>query len=168
MHSLFMKRIFFVILFFSLIFLFTVPVQTLTIRSMDGKTLFTFPVTNKSSFVLGFIHSVEKTPVESEYRVLSGKIRQWEERFISQNAGLPTEAPQNGRFIMDRKWMILRGGGLVARNIRYRVGNDLLGRNRLLLPDGSELALYEDFPGDILVFSAETTDFLRHGISRVF
>ncbi len=118
--------------------------------------------------MLSFIHSVEKTPVESEFRVLSGKVRQWEERFLSHNAGLPTEAPPNGRFIMDKDWMILRGGGLAVQSIRYRVGNEQFGRNYMVLPDGAKILLFEEYPGRILFFSAESTSFLNYLFSQVF
>jgi len=106
--------------------------------------------------------------VESEFRVLSGKVRQWEERFLSHNAGLPTEAPPNGRFVMDTEWMILRGGGLAVRSFRYRVGNEQYGRNFMVLPDGSKILLFEEYPGRILLFSAEATSLLKHLVSRVF
>ena len=154
--------------FFSLLFLLCVPVESLSIRSSDGSSLLVFPVVPGDSFILSFIHSVEKTPVESEFRVLSGKVRQWEERFLSHNAGLPTQAPPNGRFIMDRDWMILRGGGLAVQSFRYRVGNEQFGRNFMVLPDGVKKILFEEYPGRVLIFSAESTSLLKYLVSRVF
>ena len=162
------KRAFSFFAFFSLTFLLCVPVESLTVRSSDGSSISVCPVAPGDSFMLSFIHSVEKTPVESEFRVLSGKVRQWEERFLSHNAGLPTEAPPNGRFIMDKDWMILRGGGLAVQSIRYRVGNEQFGRNYMVLPDGAKILLFEEYPGRILFFSAESTSFLNYLFSQVF
>ena len=150
------------------LFILTVPVYTITIFAIGNSALFNIPVGSGESFVLRFIHSVERTPVESEYRVASKKIVHWEERFVSHNAGLPTEAPRNGRFIMERDWMILRGVGLSTRSIRYRVGDDELGRNLLYLPDGTEILLFEEYPRQILYFSAGTTNILINFINRVF
>ena len=168
MLDAFLKRCFFFMAFFSLLFLLCVPVESLSIRSSDGSSLLVFPVAPGDSFILNFIHSVEKTPVESEFRVLSGKVRQWEERFLSHNAGLPTQAPPNGRFIMDMEWMILRGGGLAVQSFRYRVGNEQFGRNFMVLPDGSKKILFEEYPGRVLIFSAESTSLLKYLVSRVF
>ncbi len=162
------KRCFLLLAFFSLIFLLCVPVESLSIRFSDGSSFLVLPVAPGDSFLLSFIHSVEKSPVESEFRVLSGKVRQWEERFLSHNAGLPTEAPPNGRFVMDTEWMILRGGGLAVRSFRYRVGNEQYGRNFMVLPDGTKILLFEEYPGCILLFSAEATSLLKHLVSRVF
>ena len=162
------KRIFPLLAFLSFIFLFSVPVESLAIRSSDGSLIRACPVAPGNSFMLSFIHSVEKTPVESEFRVLSGKVRQWEERFLSHNAGLPTEAPPNGRFIMEKKWMVLRGGGLAVKSFRYRVGNGQFGRNFMVLPDGTKIVLFEEYSGRALLFSAESTSLLKHLVSRVF
>lgn len=162
------KFCFFLVAFFSFFYFLCVPVSVLKIHSSDGKAIIESPVAPGDSFVLGFIHSVEQTPVESEFRVLTGKVRQWEERFVSHNAGLPTEAPPNGKFIMDSEWMILRGGGLAVQSFRYRVGNEHFGRNFMILPDGSEISLYNEYPGRLLFFSSELTFFMKYLIDRVF
>ena len=154
--------------FLASLFILTVPVYTLNIFDIGNSAPFTVPIGSGESFVLRFIHSVERTPVESEYRIASEKIVHWEERFVSHNAGLPTEAPRNGSFILEREWMILRGVGLSARSIRYRVGDDELGRNLLYLPDGTEILLFEEYPRQILCFSAGTTNILISFINRFF
>jgi hypothetical protein len=160
--------VFLLFAFFSLVFLITVPVQCLVIRSSDGRFITGSPLNSRESFILEYIHSVEKTPVQSEYRVLSGKIRQWEERFLSHNAGLPTEAFHHGRFVMHRKWMILRGGGIAVERLRYRVGDEEFGKNRLFLPGGSPVRLFETHPRQVLEFSAETTSLPMCFLSRFF
>ncbi len=78
--------------------------------SIDGgETVFSAPVPEGWAFTSRIVHSLEKTPVEDEYRVVSGQIWQWEERFQSNNAGLPTEVPSNGRFVSSPGWFIIRG-----------------------------------------------------------
>ncbi len=146
----------------ALFYFFAVPMNFLTITSSGGTILYDAPVGGGESFILRFIHSVERTPIESEYRVVTGKIVHWEERFLSHNAGLPTEPPRNGRFIMAENWMILRGGGPSAGSFRYRVGNEELGRNLLFLPNGSEVLLYVDCKHDLLLFRAELSCLFEH------
>ena len=72
------------------------PVNVISICTDGGEAVFSAPVPEGWAFTSRMIHSLEKTPVEDEYRVVSGRIWQWEERFQSNNAGLPTEVPVNG------------------------------------------------------------------------
>ena len=136
-----------------LVFSAAVPLPVLVLRDSSGKTLHRFYLSPGDSFTLRFIHSVEKTPVEDEYRGVNGRIRLWEERTVSHNAGLPTEAPRNGRFIMGQSWMHVRGGGYSFPLVRYRVGNGSLGRNLLLLPGGGIMNLFEKYPLSVIEFS---------------
>lgn len=154
------------ILFFSVVFISAIPYQVLVLASPAGERLYELPIGAGDGFVLRFIHSVERTPVESEYRVLSGRIWQFEERIVSHNAGLPTEALPNARFLMTREWMIIRGGGFTASEIRYRTGDENLGRNEFFPPGGERIALYEIHPRQVLVFSADMTTTLARLFSR--
>ena len=93
------------IFLFSVVFILAVPYQILVLASPAGERFCELQIGTGDGFVLRFIHSVERTPVESEYRVLSGRIWQFEERIVSHNAGLPTEALPNAGFLMTREWM---------------------------------------------------------------
>ena len=84
--------------------------------------------------------------------VVCGKIWIWEERVQSHNAGLPTEAPRNGRFLMDPPWMVIRGGHRALPELRYRVGTSRLGVNRLQVPPREEWELYRLLPLRVLCF----------------
>jgi hypothetical protein len=99
--------------------------------------------------------------------VAGGRIRQWEERVRSHNAGLPAEAPLNGRFIPGKDWMAVRGGGASFISIRYRVGDSCSGRNMLII-DGEEIELFRLYPGRILLIRAEKMSFAGRLLSRLF
>ncbi len=136
-----------------LVYSAAVSLPALVLRDSSGKILQSFYLSPGDFFTLRYIHSVEKTPVEDEYRSVGGRIRLWEERTVSHNAGLPTEAPPNGRFIMGKNWMHVRGGGASFPFFRYRVGNEILGRNILLLSGGKKLDLFEKYPLSVIEFS---------------
>lgn len=130
-----------------------IPLPALILRSSSGSILERFYISPGDSFTLRFIHSVEQTPVEDEYRGVGGRIRLWEERTVSHNAGLPSEAPRNGRFIMGKDWMHVRGGGCSYQLVRYRVGNENLGKNILIVSGGKKIDLFEKYPLSVIEFS---------------
>ncbi|NLB83620.1 MAG: DUF1850 domain-containing protein [Synergistaceae bacterium] len=130
-----------------------IPFPALILRDSSGTLLYKFYISPGDPFTLRFIHSVENTPVEDEYRGVGGRIRLWEERTVSHNAGLPTEAPRNGRFIMGPDWMHVRGGGQSLALLRYRVGNAHLGRNTLTFSKKNEISLFEKHPLSVIEFS---------------
>ena len=136
-----------------LVYSAAIPLPALILRDSSGSLLYKFYISPGDSFTLWYIHSVEKTPVEDEYRGVGGLIRLWEERTVSHNAGLPTEASRNGRFIMGKDWMHVRGGGYSFPLVRYRVGNETLGRNTLILAGGKKIDLFEKYPLSVIEFS---------------
>lgn len=137
------------------VFFLTVQVPFLVVHNRSGTLFYKRPIGVGDIFVLRYIHSVEQTPVEDEYRISGGKIWQWEERIRSHNAGLPTEAPLNGRFISGHEWMHVRGGRSTFPNFRYRVGNDFLGKNVLIVSHTRVFPLYQMVPGSLIFFSVE-------------
>ncbi len=167
MKKPFFKRILVVFFLLFLLCILTAPSYFLEVSRDSGEEVFARAVPPGFPFVLRFIHSVEQTPVEGEYRVVGGLIRQWEERIRSHNAGLPAEAPRNGRFLPGKEWMTLQGGRAVFPSIRYRVGSSFLGRNSLFL-DGREIELYRLFPDSVLLFRAETASIAGRLLSRLF
>lgn len=130
-----------------------IPLPALILRDSSGSILYKFYISPGDSFTLRFIHSVEQTPVEDEYRGVGGRIRLWEERTVSHNAGLPSEAPRNGRFIMGPDWMHVRGGGQSLPILRYRVGNEKFGRNILIFSEKNKISLFEKHPLSVIEFS---------------
>ena len=167
MKKPFFKRILVVFFLLFLLCILTAPSYFLEVSRDSGEEVFARAVPPGFPFVLRFIHSVEQTPVEGEYRVVGGLIRQWEERIRSHNAGLPAEAPGNGRFLQGKDWMTVQGGRAVFSSIRYRVGNCLLGRNSLFL-GGEEIKLYRLYPDSVLLFRAETASFAMRFLSGLF
>ncbi len=67
------------------------PVYVLSVSRRDGETVFRRIVSPSTPIVFGYIHSVERTPVEDELRAAGGRFWQWEVRVRSHNAGLPSE-----------------------------------------------------------------------------
>ncbi|NLA90917.1 MAG: DUF1850 domain-containing protein [Synergistaceae bacterium] len=134
-------------------YLVALPVHWLTIRSSDGMLLYVFSAPAGFSFTVRFNHSVEGTPVEDEYLLSGGMIRQWEERIKSHNAGLPFKAPSRGRFFQEGEWMKIRGGGNSFCRIRYRVGNSSWGQNVLMVNDRT-VELFQLHPDEALLMEA--------------
>ena len=145
----------FATLFFSAaLFMACAPVWNFEIASGEG-VLFSRPIPVGYSFTTRYIHSVEKTPVEDDYRVVDGKIWAWEERVVSHNAGLPVVTPRNGRLVSDREWFRFRGGRGCWNRFYYRVGDESVGRNTLKLPGElpTTLELFRTLPSKKLEFS---------------
>ena len=113
----------------------------------DGKMLFSSPTTLGHIFITRYIHSVELTPVEDEYYVVSGKLWSWEERTRSTKAGMPFKSPKNGRFIKTKQWLIYQGGRLSWNSYYYRIGNELLGLNQANFEPLGRRDFYKIFPG---------------------
>jgi hypothetical protein len=137
----------------------TWPVNVISISMESGKVIVCGPIPEGWTFTSRIIHSLEKTPVEDEYRVVSGRIWQWEERYQSNNAGLPTEVPENGRFVSAPDWFIIRGGRNHWDALRYRVGNCGLGRNLLALEGFGQIRAFERYPGERLLIEARPEPF---------
>lgn len=140
---------------FSLVFFVaSSPVDVLVISDRETDVFFV-PVPVGARFMLTYIHSVEKTPVEDDYRVVGERIWSWEERVLSQNAGMPFVTPRNGRLIMDGEWLRFRGGRYAWDQLFYRVGNETLGINEFIgfSPWSSHYKLFILFPSKRLRFS---------------
>lgn len=142
-------KIIFVIFVTALVTVFLAPVYNLNISTGDGKDLFSYPISSRQKITTGYIHSVQLTPVEDDYRILDNMVWLWEERVVSHNAGLPTEAPRNGSFFSDRDWMYVRGGRYHWNRVHFRVGNDELGRNWMQIKPFQRSQLYELYPGQL-------------------
>ncbi|MDR1482391.1 MAG: DUF1850 domain-containing protein [Synergistaceae bacterium] len=120
------------------------PVNCLSI-SGDG-VLYISVLPNGASFTTTYEHSVERTPVVDEYRIVGGNIWGWEERVRSHNAGLPFSAPPHGSFIMNSDWMIVRGGRRPTASIAYRVGDAEIGMNTWELPPFDRVNAFGEYP----------------------
>ena len=125
------------------------PVNYFEISTADeeGRVVLASPVANGDSFVTTYIHSLQLSPVIDDYRVAGGKLWSWEERVQSHNAGLPFDAPEHGRFLVDSPWMIVQGGRHTFETIVHRVGNDRFGKNTWHLPPWREVYIFEKHPG---------------------
>ena len=136
----------------SLLFCFVCPVSGVSVFTDDGKKAFSFTAYLGSPFSTGYIHSVQLCPVVDVFYVQEGAIWLWEERTQSTNAGLPTEAPRLGKFMHAAPWYRYLGGRRAFHSFRLRVGDSLLGRNVLQLPNRRKIFLFELFPRDVLTF----------------
>ena len=133
------------------------PVNYLTITS-QGRVLLASPMSNAGSFTSTYIHSVQLTPVIDDYRLSGGRIWSWEERVMSHNAGLPFEAPTNGRFLVDSPWLIVQGGRVDLGAIAYRVGNSEFGRNLWRVPPFKEIEAYKEYPSQRVLISSDVRE----------
>ena len=104
-------------------------VDVFQMEDAGGSLIFQSPVSLGHTFTTRYIHSVELTPVEDEYKIAKGLLWTWEERVRSTNAGLPFDKPKYGRFMDNGEWMIFQGGRMSWKEYYYRVGNKNIGRN---------------------------------------
>ena len=129
------------------------PVDGLAVRGEDGAALFLVILPLGREYATRYTHSVQKTPVEDYYQVIRGRIWAVRARVQSHNAGLPFDAPEGGRFILDPPWMVIHGGRRNWPEIHLRVGDAELGRNEWKPADGPWRPLYAAFAGRRLTFS---------------
>lgn len=115
--------------------------------SADGRLLCSFPAAHGQRLITEYIHSVEKTEVEDEYRIANGRLWTWEERVKSSNAGMPSVLPEYMHFSNRDGKMIFRGGRLAHETLNLRIGNETFGRNKLRLPPFETAELYKTLPG---------------------
>ncbi len=157
---------------FNLLLAFSIPILTLIalagwrvdvfqITDSDEKLIFQTPVSLGHKFTTRYIHSVELTPVEDEYRIVYGQLWTWEERVRSTNAGLPFDKPRHGRFLNTGRWMIFQGGRMSWKEYYYRVGNKSVGRNQFALEPLGLKNFYELYEGERLTIRIAKIPFYR-------
>lgn len=120
------------------------------VRDDTGELVFAAPAANGNRFTTRYIHSVERSPVEDEYRIASGEIWMWEERVRSSNAGLPSAKPAKGRFIDTGNWLIYQGGRNSVKEYFYRIGNQHFGLNQVDFAPYGLCDFYKIFKGERL------------------
>ena len=149
-----MSHCFFLLLSLPILFLTAAAgwrVDVFQLEGPEGKLIFQSPVSLGHRFTTRYIHSVELTPVEDEYKVAGGLLWTWEERVRSTNAGLPFDRPRYGRFIDTGEWMIFQGGRMSWKEYYYRIGNNKIGRNQVMLEPFGRRKFIELFAGERLV-----------------
>lgn len=135
------------------------PVDVLVVQPRQGTEL-RLPMPLGHAATTRYLHSVERTPVDDEYYIVGRRVWQWRTLTRSHNAGLPWQAPAQGRFITEGPWLVLEGGRRSWDDLRLRVGDENLGRNELTIGRAEPLALYKRFSGQPLRLSADRMPFL--------
>ncbi|WP_350449559.1 DUF1850 domain-containing protein [Aminobacterium mobile] len=133
----------------SILFITFAPVYKLSLYTKD-REIFSAVIPSGTRFSMGYVHSVEQTPVEDIYVVSGPQLWLWEERFRSHNAGLPTEAPLRSHFFMEKDWMIIRGSTYRWEQLAVRIGNKELGRNWISSEIIGKVNLFEIVPDRVL------------------
>jgi len=131
----------------SLLYFLCAPIPILLIKPSEGM-FFKQVAPVGQAFILRYIHSVERTPVEDEYTISNGTFWQWEERVRSHNAGLPLLPSETGKFFAGKDWFRFRGGRQSFDVLFLRVGNAERGRNELNVVGIGKWELYKQFPGE--------------------
>lgn len=99
------------------------PVCCLVIIDESGRTAFRRPVLVGEEITVGYIHSVEKTPVFSYFQVTEANQLKLERvRFRSFGAGMPDSAP---RVLHDQGWIIYAGFDQVHTSMLWNVRTEL-------------------------------------------
>lgn len=78
----------------------------------SGERVAFFPVREGESFALAYIHSIHGSLVLEEYRVEGGALRLHSLRYEDTAVGMPGDAPDGGRFLLEP------GGGYRIEGIR--------------------------------------------------
>ena len=141
-------------------------VDYIKILDTEKNVIFSAPTALRHTFTTRYIHSVELTPVEDEYRIIAGRLWTWEERVRSTNAGLPFDRPENGRFIESGNWMVFQGGRISWKEYYYRIGNKHLGLNQVKLAPFGRRNFFELFPGQRLTVAIERAPFMYSKVYR--
>ena len=140
--------------FFSVCLLFILALAGWRVAFFEIKEketlLYSAPLARAQCLTTSYIHSVEKTEVQDEYRFACGKLWAWEERVRSSNAGMPSILPKYTRFINSGDALLFRGGRITFDSLNLRVGNERFGKNRARLAPFSELELYKTLQGKLL------------------
>lgn len=134
-------------------------VDFLEIKDTDS-LLYSAPLAHGQRLTTSYVHSVEKTDVEDDYRILNGKLWTWEERVRSSNAGMPSILPKYTRFINSGNGLIFRGGRIALDSLNLRIGNEKLGQNRAELVPFKKLDLYKILPGKLLTLEVARKAYL--------
>jgi hypothetical protein len=134
-----------ILLAFLAIAALAIPVHVLEVRGVkEDRAIVVRRVVPGSAFSLGFIHSVEKTPVRDFYRIDdSYRIVQRETIFSSCNTGLPVTLAERETLLREGNHFRVTGMGRVCPEILLWVdepyNNTLIfgdeGVVRLALPD---------------------------------
>ena len=130
------------------------PVDTLIFRDDDGQVVIREAMPQGRGFATRFIHSLELSPVEDEYVVQDGLIRQWRSRIQTHNAGMPILTLARGRVYMAPPWFVFEGAIISLAGFPLRVGNESLGRNYLRIGRNPWQPLYRTFPDKRLHLAA--------------
>ncbi|PIE65125.1 MAG: hypothetical protein CSA26_04600 [Desulfobacterales bacterium] len=130
----------------------TKPTCLTVYRFPGGEKLAQVPTADQNLFFLSFIHSVSKTPVQDEYRVVNGMIVQVAEYFETHGAGLPSQLDEPGV----KRWEQRQGKFIVfmERPIsRLIVRTDARYRNRL--HSGTDTINLDQWPDQALEITIE-------------
>lgn len=120
-----------------------------------GDLVLSATAANGNKFTTRYIHSVELTPIEDEYRIVDGKIWMWEERVRSSGAGLPSMRPKNGRFLASGGWLIYQGSRNPVSQYYYRIGNQYFGLNQADFAPFGRKDFYKIYTGEKLLVKVE-------------
>lgn len=88
----------------------------------SGKVVFRRAVTDGERFTMYFRHSVERTPVFETYQVRGTRLRLLETVFYSFGAGLPTDASDAERLIVEDGRLRIIGFKREFERVLYAVG----------------------------------------------
>ena len=130
-----------------LLFLCVIPTPVIKISHHDGTPWIGQKVLPGQEVITVYTHSVERTEVRDTYRVVGGVLWAWETWTKSHNAGLPTETGMWGRYFLQGPWQVYQGCHASYRRIVWRVGNEILGRNIVMIPPGEEVKAFLLFLG---------------------
>lgn len=163
------RRIALLVLLMPALFLAAMPgwrVDFFQVFDQKGNLVFSSPSALGHKFSTRYIHSVELTPVEDDYIVVSGRLWSWEERVRSSKAGMPSMVPEQGRFLETSQWMIYQGGRISWKEYYYRVGNKQLGLNQFSFEPFGRKNAYVIFPGQRLSIKVKKEPFMFDGVYR--
>ena len=118
-----------------LIFLAFAPVPVLSVESPSGTSFLRIPLGTGEPFAIRYIHSVAKRPVVEVFTPAPGeRIQLRETAFDSFGAGLPFEAEEGARFLVEQGRFRIVGMRRFFRSVPVRVGR--VAEHTLLVRDG--------------------------------
>ena len=108
--------------------------------SNSGRIYGRWSLEEGDEFSIGFIHSVNQSPVRETFIIENGMIRLQALRFYSYGAGIPSDLDEGQMLGRDGDAMIITGFNTVLNELNLIVGTIA---DHLLLINGEELSLQE-------------------------
>lgn len=133
--------------------LFCVPQRYLTVMDEQGAMVYLRPVKLGERYMVRFIHSVQRRPVDEIYEIASDCSILRETVYDMMGAGLPTEPLAGQTFTIEDGKYYIRGFNLRIPALTYRISKVVADHTLFIGKDKFRLKQWVSAPGKPLTFT---------------